>query len=57
MVKLADPVRSVKDRRTLAVMEETTKNLEGEDAYVSGLLWRGSLPCNCDMAVRRLESL
>ena len=26
--------------RTLAVMEQTAKKLEGEDAYVSGLLWR-----------------
>ena len=60
VVKLADPVRSVEDRRALAVMEQTTKKLEGEDAYVSGLLWREedpSLPYNYDMAARRLESL
>ena len=38
VVKLADPVRSVEDRRALAVMEQTTEKLEGEDAYVSGLL-------------------
>ena len=38
VVKLADPVRSVEDRRALAVMEQTTKKLEDEDDYVSGLL-------------------
>ena len=37
VVKLADPVRSVEDRRALAVMEQTTKKLEDEDDYVSGL--------------------
>ena len=60
MVKLADLVRSIKDRRALAVMEQTTKRLDGEGAYVSVLLWReedSSLPNNYDMAVRRLESL
>ena len=60
MVKLADPVRSIEDRRALAVMEQRTKISEGEDAYVSGLLWLEedpSLPNNYDMAVRRLESL
>ena len=60
MVKLADPVRSIEDRRALAVMEQTTKKLEGEDAYVSGLPWREedpSFPNSYDMAVWRLESL
>ena len=38
VVKLADPVRSVEDRRALSVMEQTTKKLEDEDDYVSGLL-------------------
>ena len=40
-------------------MEQTTKKLEGEDDYVSGLLWRedSSLPNNYDMAARRLKSL
>lgn len=40
-------------------MEQTTKKLEGEDDYVSGLLWRedSSLPNNYDMAERRLKSL
>ena len=37
VVKLADLVRSVEDRRALAVMEQTTKKLEDEDDYVSGL--------------------
>ena len=37
VVKLADPVRSVEDRRALAVMEQTTKKLEDEHDYVSGL--------------------
>ena len=52
VVRLAEPVRSVEDRRALAVMEQTTKKLEGEDAYVSGLLWREedrSLPYNYDI--------
>ena len=58
VVKLADPVRSVEDRRALAVMEQTTKKLEGEDAYVSGLLWQedSSLPNKYDMAERRLKN-
>ena len=37
MVRLAEPVRSVEDRRALAVMEQTTKKLEDDDDYVSGL--------------------
>ena len=52
VVRLAEPVRSVEDRRALAVMEQTTKKLEGEDAYVSGLLLREedpSLPYNYDI--------
>ena len=60
MVKLEDPVRSIEDGRALAVMEQTTKKLEGEDAYGSGLLWGEedpSLPNIYEMAVRRLESL
>ena len=38
VVKLVDPLRSIEDRRALAVMEQTTNKLEGEDAYMSGLL-------------------
>ena len=38
VVRLADPVSSVEDRRALSVMEQTTKKLEDEDDYVSGLL-------------------
>ena len=38
VVRLAEPVRSVEDRRALSVMEQTTKKLEDEDDYVSGLL-------------------
>ena len=57
VVKLADPVRSIESSRTLSVMEQTTKKLEVEDAYVSGLLWREdpSLPNKYDMAERRLN--
>ena len=40
VVRLADPVRSTEDRQALAVMKQTTKKLEGEDGYVSGLLPR-----------------
>ena len=36
VVKLADPLRSIEDRRALAVTEQKTKKLEGEDACVSG---------------------
>ena len=58
VVKLGDPVRSIESSRTLSVMEQTTKKLEGEDAYVSGLLWRedSSLPNKYDMAERRLKN-
>ena len=58
VVKLADPVRSIESSRTLSVMEQTTKKLDGEDAYVSGLLWRedSSLPNKYDMAERRLKN-
>ena len=55
-----DEKMPIEDKRALAVMEQTTKKLEGEDAYVSGLLWREedpSLPNSYDMAVWRLESL
>ena len=38
VVRLTDPVRSVEDRRALSVMEQTTKKLEDEDDYVSGLI-------------------
>ena len=38
VVKLADSVRSVEDRRALVVIEQTIKKLEDEDDYVSGLL-------------------
>ena len=41
-------------------MERTTVKIEGEDAYVSGLLRRDekpSLPNNYDMAKMRLKSL
>jgi len=41
-------------------MERTTAKIEGENAYVSGLLWRDeepSLPNNYDKAKRSLNSL
>ena len=38
VLRLAESVRSVEDRRALSVMEQTTKKLEDEDDYVSGLL-------------------
>ena len=41
-------------------MEWRTVKFEGEDTYVSGLLWRDeepSLPKNYDMALRKLKSL
>ena len=60
VVKLADPTRSIEDKRALALLEKTTFKSESEDAYVSGLLWREeepSLPNNYEMAKRRLQSL
>ena len=58
-MKLANPTRSIEDKRALLLMEQTTVKIEGEDAYVSGLLWRNepSLPNNYEMAKRRLKSL
>ena len=56
VVKLANPTRSIEDKRALALMERRTVKIEGEDAYVSGLLWREehpTLPNNCDMAERQ----
>ena len=60
VVKVENPTRSIKDKRALALMERTTVKIEGEDAYVSGLLRRAehpTLPTNYDMAERRLKSL
>ena len=60
VVKLADPTRSIEDKRALSLMEKTTFKSVNEDAYVSGLLWRDeepSLPNNYGMAKRRLQSL
>ena len=58
VVKVANPTRSIEDKRALDLMEWTTVKIEGEDAYVCGLLWREehpSLPNNYDMAERRLK--
>ena len=59
VVKLANPTRSIEDKRALSLMERTTVKIEGERTYVSGLLWRDepSLPNNYEMAERRLKSL
>ena len=60
VLKLANPTRSTEDKRALSLMERTTVKIEGEDAYVSGLLWRDekpALPNKYDMAKRRLKSL
>ena len=60
VVKIANPTRSIEDKRALSLMERTTFKKEGEDAYMSGLLWREenpSLPNNYNMAKRRLQSL
>ena len=60
VVKLADPTRSIEDKRALSLMEKTTFKSVSEDAYVSGLLWREeepSLPNNYEMAKRRIQSL
>ena len=60
VVNLANPTCSIEDKQALSLMEQTTLKIEGEDAHVSGLLWRDkepSLPNNYDMALRRLKSL
>ncbi|XP_068686750.1 uncharacterized protein [Montipora foliosa] len=60
VVKLADPTRSIEDKRALSLIKKTTFKSVNEDAYVSGLLWRDeepSLPNNYGMAKRRLQSL
>ena len=60
IVKSANPTRSIEDKRALSLMERTTVKIDGEDAYVSGLLWREEdphLPNNFNMAERRLKSL
>ena len=59
VVRLANPTRSIEDKRALALMERITVKIEGGDAYESGLLWREehpSLPNNYDMARKRLKS-
>ena len=38
VVKLANPTHSIEDKRALSLMARTTVKIEGEDAYVSGLL-------------------
>ena len=38
VVKLANPTRSIKDKRALSLKEKTTFKSASEDAYVSGLL-------------------
>ena len=56
MVKLADPARSIEDKRALSLMEKTTFKNASEDAC----LWREqepSLPNNYEMAKKRLQSL
>ena len=37
VVKLADPTRSIEDKRALPLMEKTTFKSASEDAYLSGL--------------------
>ena len=59
-VKVANPTRSIKDKRALSLMERTTFKIKDEDTYVSGLLWREedpSLPNSYEMANKRLLSL
>lgn len=38
VVKLANPTRSIEDKRALSLMEKTTFKSSSKDAYVSGLL-------------------
>ena len=60
VVKLANPTRSIEDKRALSLMERATVKIDGQDAYVSWLLWREEdpyLPNNFNMAKQRLKSL
>ncbi|PFX25222.1 hypothetical protein AWC38_SpisGene10168 [Stylophora pistillata] len=60
VMKLADPTRSIEDKRALSLMEKTTYKNANEDAYESGLLWmeeEPSLSNNYEMAKKRLQSL
>ena len=59
MVELANPTRSIEDKRALSLMERATVEIDREDAYVSGLLWREEdphLPNNFNMAKQRIKS-
>ena len=59
MVELANPTRSIEDNRALSLMERATVEIDGEDAYVSGLLGREQdphLPNNFNMAKQRIKS-
>jgi hypothetical protein len=60
VIKVPYPVRLIEDKRALEVMEESTRKIDNEDAYESGLLWRDkepNLPNNYEMALQRLHSL
>lgn len=60
VVKVSSPVRSIEDKRAMEVMERTTRKIEGDNAYESGLLWRNEeskLPNDYEMALQRLYSL
>ena len=59
VVELANPTRSIEDKRALSLVERATVEIDGEDAYVSGLLWREEdphLPNNFNMAKQRIKS-
>ena len=60
VVKLANPTRSIEHKRAFSLMERTTVKIDGQDAYVSWLLWREEdphLPNNFNMAKQRLKFL
>ena len=59
VVELANPTRSIEDKRALSLMERATVEIDGEDVYVSGLLWREEdphLPNNFNMVKQRIKS-
>ena len=39
VMKLANPTRSIEDKRTLTLMEKTAFKSASKDVYVSGLPW------------------
>ena len=60
VVKLANPTHLIEDKQALSLMEQKPVKIDGEDAYMPGLLWGEEdphLPNNFNMVKQRLKSL